>query len=303
MHRELTSFLHLEAYSAFLFLAFLCGHFWARWRARTAAVEPRHIDNLTLLIIFFSLAGARLFSWMFYQKAGTPFLDNFKLWGGGGLVFYGGMLFGFGCVVAYSVMTRISFGKLADIYAPSLALGLGFGRVGCFMAGCCWGDLCAPGALAGLDPAVIHQVTTVPALSPAGFPLAVTFPPDTGAYQQHSRLGLISANAARSLPVHPAQLYEAVLVFLLAFYLHRLFRRNHFPGEIFARFGMGYGLIRFLVEFLRADNPPQYLGLTLSQVISVIVGLCATFWYCMQKRTGAASVKSEPPMMRDAVDV
>lgn len=303
MHRELTSFFHIEAYSAFLFLAFLCGHMWARRRARTTAVEPRHIDNLTLLIILFSLVGARLFSWMFYQKPGTPFFENLKLWGGGGLVFYGGMLFGLGCVVVYSLLIRISFGKLADIYAPSLALGLGFGRIGCFMAGCCWGDICSPAALAGLDPVVIHQVTTVPALSPAGFPLAVTFPPDTGAFQQHSRLGLITENASRSLPVHPAQLYEAVLAFLLCFYLHRSFRRGHFRGEIFARFGIGYALIRFLVEFLRADNPPQYVGLTLSQVISLIVGLGAAAYYFVQKRMSADLAMREVAVLPDAVDV
>ena len=290
MHRELTSFLHIESYSAFLFAGFLFGHLLARWHARRQGIEPRHIDNLTLLIAISSLFGARLFSWVFYQKPGTSVLENFKLWGGGGLVFYGGMLGGAACGVVYALVTRRSFGKLADVYAPSLALGLAFGRIGCFMAGCCWGDVCAPDAVADLSPESHHQIATIPWLSPARFPLAVTFPPDTGAYQQHRRLGLIAEAAPRSLPVHPAQLYEAILVFVLCAWLHRALRRVHLPGEILARFGMGYGAIRFGVEFLRADNPPLYAGMTLSQVISLLVGLLSLAFLLQKWATPSPTV-------------
>src|ERR1041385_3508455 len=107
------------------------------------------------------------------------------------------------------------------IFAPGLALGLAFGRVGCFMAGCCWGDLCVePSALSKVPPAVTPwQIQTFASLSPSHFPLAVRFPPNAGAFEQHRHLGLISADATASLPVHPVQLYEACLALILCAWL------------------------------------------------------------------------------------
>jgi len=79
------------------------------------------------------------------------------------------------------------------LLAAPLAVGLAFGRIGCFMAGCCWGDVCVDQSkLAALpDAKVRYQIDTVPFLSPARFPLAVQFPTDCGALNQHIALGLL----------------------------------------------------------------------------------------------------------------
>jgi phosphatidylglycerol---prolipoprotein diacylglyceryl transferase len=189
---------------------------------------------------------------------------------GGGLVFYGGLIFGLGCVLIYAVCARLALRPLFDVFAPSVALGLAIGRVGCFMAGCCWGDVCADAARLHLhDPSLRAQIQTAPLLSSAVFPLAVTFPAEAGAYEQHRKLGFITADAARSLPVHPVQLYEAVLAALLAWSLHRLLRRQKRAGQTSTALILGYAGIRFVTEYFRADNSPAYFGLTLSQVISL----------------------------------
>jgi phosphatidylglycerol:prolipoprotein diacylglycerol transferase len=191
----------------------------------------------------------------------------------------------------YSRPTRLSLANLLDIFAPGLALGLAFGRLGCFLAGCCWGDLCVqPARLsnAGLD-AETWQIQTFPSLSPAALPFAVRFPRDAGAYEQHQRLGLIPVNSARSLPVHPVQLYEEALALCLCILLWNKLRKRHWAGQVFWTFMLIYGLIRFCTEFLRADNSPIYLGFTLSQVISAAMVSVATAAFVWRRTSPAAS--------------
>lgn len=270
MHRELISHPHIGSFSALLLLAFLSAYLLARYNAARSSFSPRHIDNLALLLVALSMAGARFFSWLFYFPAGAGFWKA-MMSVDGGLVFYGGMIF---CVVGailYVLIARLPLWELADVWAAPVALGLAIGRVGCFMAGCCWGDVCIPAERANSvsDSVMLRQIYSIPFLSRADFPLAVRFPPETGAYEQQRELGLLKSGATESLPVHPAQLYEAVAVFALALFLQRRFVQQPIAGSVFAALGLGYGSIRFLVEFLRADNPPIYLGLTLSQVISL----------------------------------
>ncbi len=301
MHPELTTFPHIDSYPAMLFLGFVSAYLLARSRAAGSGIERRHVDNLTLLLIISGLAGARLFSWLFYQSPHASFADNFKLWGPGGLVFYGGLVLGGISLALYAVATRIRVRTLGDIFAPSLALGLAFGRIGCFLAGCCWGDLCVPSIhVVTLAPAALRQVYTIPALSGATMPLRVTFPRDSSAFEQQRKLSLISSTSTRSLPVHPAQLYEAALALLLCVALNRRARRRQFDGEIVCLFGMGYGLIRFVVEFFRADNSPIYSGLTLSQVISLLIGTAGAGLYLRWNAHQAAGKCAPQSVMGEA---
>jgi phosphatidylglycerol:prolipoprotein diacylglycerol transferase len=145
------------------------------------------------------------------------------------------------------------------------------------MAGCCWGDVCITNSQASAihDPAALRQVHTLPFLSPSGFPFAVQFPNDAGAFEQQKDLGLIAKDATQSLPVHPTQLYETAFALLLCLYLHLAFKRREWEGQMIWQFVLGYGVIRFALEFLRADNPAAFAGLTLSQVISVVMVVAA----------------------------
>lgn len=298
MRRELLSFPHIDSYPAMLFLGFLSAYLLARWRARRSGVEGRHIDNLTLLFAILGLAGARFFSWMFYQPAGASLAENFRLWGNGGLVFYGGVIAALAGLVAYCAIARLPLLQLTDIYAAPLALGLGFGRVGCFLAGCCWGGVCWPAQpRADIPPAHLARVSAFPALSPRGFLLAVRFPSGSGAFEQHQKLGLLEAGADRSLPVHPVQLYEAAGAFALALFLHRRFRLRRRAGEITALCGLGYAVLRLAMELVRADNPRSYLGLTISQVISLVIGLfCLGLLFRLSRTVDNSSTPSTPAL-------
>src|SRR5688572_24813742 len=107
MHRELLSHPHIGSYSACMLLAFLAAYLLARWRAVHLGLQGRHIDNVTLLIPLISLFGARLFSWLFYQPDGTSFVEGMTM-DGGGLVFYGGVVFAAMTVFLYSLARRLS---------------------------------------------------------------------------------------------------------------------------------------------------------------------------------------------------
>jgi phosphatidylglycerol:prolipoprotein diacylglycerol transferase len=275
MHKILISQPLIGSYSAFLFLGLLGGYFLARWKAPEAGIKSSHIDNLALLIAIFSLFGARFFSWIFYFPPGIS-LGAALRDSSGGMVFYGGMIFGLLTVVVYARLAKLPIRNLVDVFAPGLALGLALGRTGCFLAGCCWGDACGgPEITQRITAAEAWQLHSVPILSHAGFPLAVRFPRDTGAFEQHVELGLIDNAATRSLPVHPVQLYEAVLACGLCVWLTRLLKKRAYQGQVFCELVMGYAVIRFFTEFFRADNRPLYYTLTLSQVISIILAIFA----------------------------
>jgi phosphatidylglycerol:prolipoprotein diacylglycerol transferase len=294
VHRIVLSSPVIGTYSFCLLLGLVAGYFVARFNARRIGMERRHIDNITLLVAITGLAGARLFSWLFYFPPGFSLWQAF-LEPGGGMVFYGGVIGGLVSAIAYALLSRVSLVALLDVLAAPLAVGLAFGRIGCFMAGCCWGDVCVDRSqLAALpDAKVRYQVDTVPFLSRANFPLAVCFPTDCGALSQHIALGLLPPTATRSLPVHPVQLYESGLAFLLALFLQRRFRQRKWAGEVFYWFLGGYGIIRFSMEFLRADNAPIYFGMTLSQVISLIALAACALIFAFHARSSKMRMQTQ----------
>jgi len=294
MHPLLFEPLHIEWYPALMLVGYFCGWQLCRRRAIARGVDPHHLDNLVLLLLVTGLVGARLAARLFYAPH-ISFIDSFKIWRGGGLVFYGGFVAGVLTAMAYARVAKISVVRFLDICAPGVVVGLAFGRIGCFMAGCCFGDLCVPpGQLQALDPAREYQVHTMPALSPPF--LGVRFPIKSDAFEQHRSFGLLAPNATRSLPVHPVQLYESALAFGLALWLHR--RKALFTGEVSIRLLAGYSVARFILEFFRADNQPNYLGMTISQVISVLALAAAILAALRLARAGATPYMPRPATVR-----
>src|SRR5713226_3612269 len=134
----------------------------------------------------------------------------FAFWKGG-LVFYGGFIGAVLVSIWYMRRHRMSFFPYADAIIPSVAIGHAIGRLGCFAAGCCWGAACDP-----------H------------LPWAARFPPESLAYQSQLANHVIQFGAARTLPIHPTQLYEALgeLGIFVALTLWRA--RKRFHGEMLA---------------------------------------------------------------------
>ncbi len=134
----------IYGFGAMLVLALFLGWLVAAWRARRAGIPREHVENVAFWIVISGIVGARIVFMIQYHQ---PLGDFYKFWEGG-LVFYGALVGGaVGYVIAYYRILRkhgIPAWKLADVVAPSIALGLCIGRFGCLLNGCCFGDVACP---------------------------------------------------------------------------------------------------------------------------------------------------------------
>lgn len=238
MHPILIEFgpVTLYTYGLLVALGVLIGSLWAAKRA-----QSKHQDADTYLMVIFwmiilGFVGARLLYFVYFPEF---YLNNpiKLLTDRGGLVWYGGLITAVVTALAYLKIKKIPIGMFADITIIPAALGLAIGRIGCFMAGCCYGK-------------------------PTTSFLGVQFP--------HSH---------ETFPafVHPTQLYESASLIVLILLLQQMFNRSKTPGVTASLFFIGYGVIRFIIEYFRGDGV-YWVGhlLTASQVISlcgILIGL------------------------------
>jgi phosphatidylglycerol:prolipoprotein diacylglycerol transferase len=163
----------------------------------------------------------------------------------GGLAYYGGLLAAGLFGIAFLKREGFPVRRGLDISAMSICLGLFFGRMGCFLAGCCFG---------------VHT----------DHAFGLSFPAFSPASESQWRAGLLSAAHLPSLPVHPTQLYEALGCLLLTTYLMLWLRpRKRFDGQLMLAFVGLYAVLRFVLEFWRADDRGEILGLSSSQALGI----------------------------------
>jgi len=217
----------------------------ATWRARRERIDPEAVAGLAVWLMGGGFVGARLLYLLTHPEAVRSAADVVKVWQGG-IVFYGCIIGGLIGSVTYWVRRPFPFRAMADAVAPALVIGSGIGRVGCFLNGCCYG-------------------------APTFGALGVAFPADTLPWARHVQDGLIPITAGASLPVHPTQLYSALDAFLVLGLLTWYFPRRRRDGEVMALLMVTYPVARFCNEVLRGDEPALVVGLSLSQVISLVV--------------------------------
>jgi len=134
----------VHSYGVMTALAFVIGLWTATLRARRVNIHAEIIADVTLWIMVGTIIGARVVYVATYWKdefAGQPLSEIFAIWHGG-LVFYGGLI---GAIIAGAIYLRwkkLPLWKIADVLAPSIALGSVFGRIGCLLNGCCYGRAC-----------------------------------------------------------------------------------------------------------------------------------------------------------------
>ena len=150
--------------------------------------------------------------------------------------------------------------RFADAVIPAATIAVVCIRIGCFCNGCCFGRL-------------------------TDLPIGVTFPPGSRAYEWQLLQGLIGGPAPRSLPMHPLQIYFALLGVLLYVITTRMDDRSHVEGSVLATFYLGFFGGTFLLELLRPA--PLHLNLILTaSVVAITVQM--TRWL---RSTGAAPVR------------
>jgi phosphatidylglycerol:prolipoprotein diacylglycerol transferase len=302
----------IYGYGLMMVCAFLGTQWLAGRLARSRGIDPEIFVNVTLLALISGVVGSRLshvlenYKWYFDPKL-SPWTDLLNIINirSGGLTFYGGFILASPIVLGYLIHRKVPARLAMDIVAPCLMLGLGIGRIGCFLNGCCYG-------------------------APADVPWAVSFPYYSNAYQEafeqhriippqdlvvhyvgHDRLvtneeiqqGYILtgdpedprhplspdvkalAAAQHAPPVHPAQLYSTISALLIMMILLAYFDLPHTDGRVFALMLMLEGPTRFLLEMLRVE-PPVLGKMSLSMVIGLIVFVVGVvLWFTFNSAT------------------
>ncbi len=239
----------------------------ARRNAVSTGIDGSHIDLLVPITIITGLVGGTLVALampMDHMVAGEAMNYGIR-------VRLFGML-GTGAIAlfVYSRFHGFSFRRLLDVFALPTLIGLMIHRVGCYMAGCCWGDIVSH----PVEGALATQVQTTSLLS--GIVQGVRYPPGSLPFEQHLALELIEPDALASLPVYPVQLYEAVVVLIIVLLLSRLDWRRQPRGTLTVLTVCAYAIARFALEYLRADGAVIVGNLTVTQlqcIVLLIIGI------------------------------
>lgn len=240
--------------------ALLCGVLIYRGAVR------KHLDELEAIsTLLFAAIGVFVGMHLLYGLTMIPYLSS--LWdytgaaesiGGffrfflsifGGSVFYGGLLGGLGAGYLYLKKKKLSIPDYADLIAVYIPFFHMFGRIGCFLGGCCYGVECSWGFTYTQSPVEL-------------------------------------ANGVRRFPV---QLLEALCLLVLFLILLFLYRKGRLAGRLLYLYLISYGILRFFLEFLRGDDYRGFLfGLSTSQIISLLILLVCIPAWLLRRRTHKA---------------
>ena len=235
---------------------------FARRNASTTYVDPSHVDLLVPLTIITGLIGGTIvamFMPMDHMVAGEAMNHGIRI------RLFGMLGTGAIAVFVYSRIAHLSFRRLLDIFALPTLAGLMIHRIGCYIAGCCWGDVVSHEHAS----AFATQVQTTSFLD--GLVQGVQYPAGSLPYEQHLAMGMIEPGALASLPVYPVQLYEAGLLLVLILILMWVPWRRCTRGTLAVLTVCAYALMRFFIEYLRADGHIVLADLTITQLQCIIL--------------------------------
>lgn len=255
----------VNTYGVLLAIAFISALFVGARMGERDGLPRERLYDLGLWMLLAAIVGSKflmLFTEPVYRQDPSRLLSLDFLRSGG--VFYGGFLAAVATGYVLVKRYKLAWWKVADAFAPGIALGQFFGRQGCFAAGCCWGE-------------------------PTSLPWGVHF-----TQAGHEVTGVPVVNAfGQALHLHPTQLYEsfaALLFFGLLVWLHR---RKRFDGQVILVYAVLYAILRFSIEFVRDDPRGDILGLTTltglstSQLISLLVGITGILLLAVRARYAA----------------
>ena len=226
----------IHGYGLMIGIGIIAAYWAADYRSKRYHLDPDHLFWILIWGVGCGLLGAKLLYYITIWK--EILADPGELLDvTGGFVVYGGIIGGIAAGYVFSRVKKIDFLRYLDLVAPSIALAQGFGRIGCFLAGCCYG------------------------MRWDG-PFSVTF--------QNS------AYAPNGVALFPSQLVSSGLDFLHFFLLCFLARRNDRPGRIGAFYLLFYSIGRFVIEFFRGDLERGQVGvLSTSQFIALFTAAAA----------------------------
>jgi phosphatidylglycerol:prolipoprotein diacylglycerol transferase len=129
--------LKIYSYGFMLALSFWIGILIAAKRAERRGIKQDHIYDMSIILIIAAVIGSRTLYIITHRDDYDSILDIIALWQGGA-TFYGGFALAFVGALLYIRRRKLPFFLVADVCAPSIALGMFFTRIGCFLSGCCF---------------------------------------------------------------------------------------------------------------------------------------------------------------------
>ncbi|MFZ2147841.1 MAG: prolipoprotein diacylglyceryl transferase [Sedimentisphaerales bacterium] len=288
----------LKSYGLMMVIGFLAAVYLIRRLSRNITPDPQLITNAALYSLIGGVVGARLFYVIHYFEHFKGNLASvFAVWYGG-LELLGGVILAITIIFFYLLYHKLPIRHYLDILAIGLMLALAFGRIGCFLNGCCFGRPTE------LPWAVRFPYNSIPYLSQINADLErnrsaphlelpqeeyLSFIDRDGNWHPKTYEDLteqqkieVTKGKYRCLPVHPTQLYTSAGAAILCLILYFFWRRSQnagsskTSGKIFSKPGLTfalmfvlYGITRFFIEFLRDDNPFEFDGLTISQILGI----------------------------------
>ena len=199
-------------------------------RAKKRGLDTDFVYGLGLITLVFGFIGAKLLYCIVEMEA---FLNEpMQVLSGSGFVLYGGIIGGILAAMVYCKYKKVNFFEYFDLAVPSVAIAQGFGRIGCFLAGCCYGretDSC----------------------------IGIMF---------HN-----SSIAPNGIKLIPTQVFSSAGNFLIALVLLLYARKNRKTGKVGALYLILYSVGRFIIEFFRNDYRGNVGVLSTSQFISLVI--------------------------------
>ena len=257
----------IRSFGVGLGLTFLAGVWYVK---RMTARDGKPFDPylaFAYIMIFGGVIGARLsyvfLHWSDFSGNLTAAINPFQSghFGIAGLNLYGGILMAIAGSWVYARISKLNLLEVFDYFAPTVGLGLGISRIGCFLNGCCFG-------------------------TPTDLPWGVTFP-----------LGSIPTTVFGLQSLHPAQIYSSLYGLALFVTLHFMMKRKRFTGQLIAVMFMAEAVFRFVIEYVRYYEDAMWfeafgLNPTYNQVVSVALLLIGMLIYVVQRKRGLTTPRA-----------
>lgn len=253
----------IHGYGLMIAIGVFSAYLTAEYRAKKMGLDYERIFNLTIWAALGGILGAKL---LYYITTIPEIIKNPRLLldVANGFVVYGGIIGGTISGYVFCKRNKWDFLQTLDLTLPSIALAQGFGRIGCFLAGCCYGE----------------QTNSK---------FAITF---------HN-----SAYAPNNIPLIPTQILSSAFDFLNFFVLILLAKNNKVKGKIGACYLMFYSIGRFIIEFFRGDLERGFIGvLSTSQFISILIFIFGAVLFVVRVRITKKEVQELDDLEIESAD-
>ena len=243
----------IYGYGLMIAIGVLAAYFSATYRSKKYALDPDKVFYVTVWAVIGGFGGAKLL-YLITQLPAILKDPSLLKDARNGFVVYGGIIGGILAAWLYCKVAKLKFIKYFDLVMPSVALAQGFGRIGCFFAGCCYGKA-----------------------TDSWFGITFTH----------------SDYAPNGVKLIPTQLISSAGDFMICLMLLAYAKRKPKKGRVASLYLMFYGIGRFGVEFLRSDYRGSVGFLSTSQFISIGIVAAGIILYQMLPRIYEGAKKAE----------